>query len=371
MTETATSPDPTRDAVRHMFAEIGRIVSPQGIDEARHVTLGGARQWITIRGMDRRNPVLLYLHGGPGGALSDISYYFQRPWEEYFTVVQWDQRGFGRSAVDGAKLEGTITLAQTIADGIELAQYLADYLGHEKVFVMGQSWGTILALEIAQARPDLLHAAISVGQNTDWNGNFVETYRLLLEHARSTGETELAAKLEALGPIPDRATDEAAWIGWVGFVQTEMVRRGFSWYNFRGPGTDWNDRILPMHLVSPSLVEPPPQPDPPFTGGPATPHLEIGRSADNWSVRANVGTRFECPVVMISGAHDWQTPVTLTRAYFGEIDAPWKLYEEFPYSAHVVAMEEPGRMLVTLVNKVLPAATGVVPAGAIRRDDHA
>lgn len=368
MSETETPHDQTRDAVRQMLTDVGRIVSPDGIDEARYVTLGGARQWITIRGQDRTAPILLFLHGGPGGAISDIGGFFQRPWEDYFTVVHWDQRGFGRSSVDGAKLEGTITVEQLVSDGIELIEMLSRELGQEKAFVLGQSWGTVLALEIAHRRPDLLHAAASMGQNTHSNGNFEETQRLLLEHAQEHQEADLLEQLQNLGPLPDRTSDEPGWIKWVGFVQTEMVRRGFSWYNFRGPGTDWNDRILAMHLVSPSAAKPPAAPDPPFTNGPATPHLEIGASFDGWSLRGSVGTRFECPILMISGAHDWQTPKTLTRAYYDEIDAPWKIYVEFPHSAHVVTMEEPGRMIVTLVQCLLPAAHGAIPLNAERRE---
>ena len=351
--------------LRSAIAGMGRISTPDGIDDARFVTLGAARQWITVRGLDRRAPLLLFLHGGPGGAISAISHLFQRPWEDYFTVVQWDQRGFGRSAVDGARLEGTITLEQCVADGIELIELLRAEFGQKRVVLMGQSWGTILGLEIAYRRPDLLHAVVSLGQNVDWRGNLEETRRLLTGHAREHGETELLERLEGLGPLPSRA-DPDAWTAWVGFVQGSMVQRGYSWRNYIGPG-DWNERIVPFLLASPAGELPPVEPDPPFSGGPATPFGEIVASAEGWTARGNVGTRFEVPVVVMAGAHDWQTPVTLARAYYEEVDAPWKAWVEFPHSAHVMTMEEPGRMIVTLVETVLPAVEGRVPAGTERR----
>ena len=73
------------------------IASPNGIDEARYVTIGGLQQWITVRGEDRNNPVLLFLHGGPGDATNPWGYAAFRSWLRYFTVVQWDQRGSGRT----------------------------------------------------------------------------------------------------------------------------------------------------------------------------------------------------------------------------------------------------------------------------------
>ena len=374
MSEDAQRAEPAMDttfgldlsAIRSMHADMARIVSPDGIDEAMHVTLGGARQWIAIRGQDRRAPLLIFLHGGPGGAISDIAYMFQRPWEDYFTVVQWDQRGFGRSAVDGARLEGTLNLEQYVADLVELIELLRGRFGQDKVLLLGQSWGTALCLELAHRRPDLLHAIASIGQLVDQRGNFEETRRLLTGHARSNGEAELFERLEALGPLPP-GTDRQAWVEWVGFVQTEMVRRGFSWHNFDGPGDDWNSRALAGMAVSPALAEPPPQAEPPFTRGPVTPHEEIGASIAHWNARDAVGTRFEVPVLIMSGAHDWQTPVTLARSYYEEIDAPWKAFVEFPHSAHVVTLEEPGRLIVTLVGKLLPAAEGRTPDGVSTR----
>ena len=141
-----------------------------------------------------------------------------------------------------------------------------------------------------------------------------------LFQALGSGETELAERLDALGPIPSY-DDFERWIAWVGFVQTEIVRRGYSWRNFQGPGADWNDRILAAMAVSPSLAEPPPEPDPPFTNGPATPHREITVSADDWMIYERVGVRFEVPFVMIMGAYDWQTPITLARDYYAAVSA--------------------------------------------------
>ena len=80
-----------------IVADVNRIVTPNGVQESLVVTLGGARQAINVRGADRANPILLYVHGGPGAVEMPFAWSFQRPWEDFFTVVQWDQRGAGKS----------------------------------------------------------------------------------------------------------------------------------------------------------------------------------------------------------------------------------------------------------------------------------
>ena len=129
-----------RHLVQGYFAEAARIVAPEGIDEAGYVTRGGVRQWVTIRGQNRHNPALIFLHGGPGGALADLSYIFQRPWEDYFVVVQWDQRGYGRSNVDRDQVRGSTTKEQYIADATALVENVRQRVGQQKVVLVGQSW---------------------------------------------------------------------------------------------------------------------------------------------------------------------------------------------------------------------------------------
>ncbi|MBC5803384.1 MAG: alpha/beta hydrolase [Candidatus Eremiobacteraeota bacterium] len=101
------------------------ISSPRGIDEAQFVSIGGIEQWITIRGWDRDNPVLLFLHGGPSDVTNPWSFALFAPWEKHFTLVQWDQRGAGRTlGKTGPTVAPTITVDRMVRDGIELSEYL-------------------------------------------------------------------------------------------------------------------------------------------------------------------------------------------------------------------------------------------------------
>src|SRR5947209_8220593 len=124
---------------RKIVSDIDRIVTPKGVQETFEVVLGGARQIVNVRGSDRANPILLFVHGGPGAVEMPVAWAFQRPWEDFFTVVQWDQRGAGRSF----PLNNPKTLAPTLTperyrdDAIELIQLLCHKYNKRKVLLLG------------------------------------------------------------------------------------------------------------------------------------------------------------------------------------------------------------------------------------------
>jgi len=159
-------------------------IAPDGINEGRYVMIGGIEQWITIRGEDRRNPVLLFLHGGPGDATNPWGYAAFRSWLKAFTVVQWDQRGAGRTlGKSGPSVAATITIDRLTQDGIELAETLRRILQKDKIILVGHSWGSILGVFMAKARPDLFSAFVGTGQVADPQRNYEVAYHALLEKA--------------------------------------------------------------------------------------------------------------------------------------------------------------------------------------------
>ncbi len=358
-----TLPESLPRAVLQKFVrDFGKIVAPRGIDTAEYVTLGGVRQWITIRGQDTELPVLLYLHGGPGGAISDMSYVFQRPWEEYFTVVHWDQRGFGRSNIDADKLPGTLNKDQVASDAIELIELLLKRFGQRKIVLVGQSWGSLLGLLVAKRRPDLLHVLATIGQVAAWDGGFEYVRQSLITLAKETGDKELEDKMVAAGTMPDEG-DETARGAWIMAVQMEMGLRGYSYHNAQGE--PFGDRFDTAMVMSPSLEADRFTAMVTDTTAPQRVN-EMTASLKGWDAITDIGG-IEVPYVIFQGTHDWQTPTGMARIWFEKCDAPWKLWIEMPHSAHFVVTEEPGRMIVELHNKVLPAVRGEIPAGAIVR----
>src|SRR5262249_60042757 len=130
------------ELVRARNARDYAITSPNGVDEGKYVEVGGIQQWITIRGENRSNPVLLFLHGGPGDATNPWSYAAFRPWLKRFTVVQWDQRGTGRTlGRNGRSSADAVSLKRLAQDGVELTELLCKSLQKSKVILVGHSWG--------------------------------------------------------------------------------------------------------------------------------------------------------------------------------------------------------------------------------------
>jgi len=133
---------------------------PNAVDEKQFVSIGGIEQWVTIEGQDRKNPVLLLLHGGPGAAMSPFDASLFSQWRQKFTVVQWDQRGAGRTYTKngGVAIAPTMTIDRMVKDGLELSEFLAKHLQKETIILVGSSWGSILGIYMTKARPDLFCA---------------------------------------------------------------------------------------------------------------------------------------------------------------------------------------------------------------------
>jgi pimeloyl-ACP methyl ester carboxylesterase len=179
------------------------VTTPNGIDEARYVAIGGLDQWITIRGEDKNNPVLLLLHGGPGDATNPWGYAGFRTWLKVFTVVQWDQRGAGRTfGKSGLSSGPTITIERMTQDGIELAEWLRKTLQKDKIIIVGHSWGSTLGVFMAKARPDLFHAFVGTGQVADPARNYSVAYEELLKKAEGVRDLRAIRELKEIGRPP-------------------------------------------------------------------------------------------------------------------------------------------------------------------------
>ena len=170
------------------------------VAELTTVTIGGHDQVMMIRGRSIDNPVLLYLTGGPGGTdlgamRADVGL------EQSFVVVTWDQRGAGKSypAIDPTE---TLTLDQMVSDTIEVTDHLRERFGEDRIYLVGQSWGSTLGALAAQQRPDLYHAFVGVGQMVSQRVTDVMFWEDALSWAERIGEEGLAESLRANGPPP-------------------------------------------------------------------------------------------------------------------------------------------------------------------------
>jgi proline iminopeptidase len=326
---------------RAIVADLDRIVIPNGVQETFEAVLGGARQVVNVRGADRGNPILIYIHGGPGAVEMPFGWAFQRPWEDFFTVVQWDQRGAGRSYPlnDPKTLAPTLTIDRYRDDTIELIELLRKNYGKRKVFLLGHSWGSVVGLSVAGKRPDLLYAYIGMGQYIDPQAGEHASYAWTLEQARKDNNAQAVKELEALQPYPgdfaiEKIDGERKW----------AVHYGGLFYRHQ-------DGDFYFHLARISPEYTPADRQACGDGSAYTVKIVEPQLAAASFAKLN---RLDCPVFMFEGRHDEVVPSMITAAWLDKLKAPTKAIVWFENSAHMMMIEEPGRVLDALLRFVRP-----------------
>jgi pimeloyl-ACP methyl ester carboxylesterase len=198
-----------RKYLQHRVTEERAITSPNGINSLEPVRIGGIDQWIEVRGENVNNPILLFLHGGPGIAFIPLAGAFDGAWEKHFTVVQWDQRGAGKTyASNNVELQRkTMNVAQMEQDTVEVVNYLRNRFKREKIFVLGHSSGSILGLWLAHEHPELVYAYVGVGQAVNMKQNAEVVYQDALQQAHKSHNEPAVKDLESIAPYPPPDTD--------------------------------------------------------------------------------------------------------------------------------------------------------------------
>ena len=347
-TPAPQEPTYTRQQATQVVADFRKIVTPNGVEEQLEVPIGGTRQWITVRGRDRANPILLVIHGGPASPEMPISWGYQGPWEDYFTVVQWDQRGSGKSygANDPAVVGPTLSLDRITQDAAELIGYLKQRYGKDKVLVLGHSWGSVVGLNLAHRHPELMYAYVGMGQVVSGPENERVGYRLTLDLAKARGDAQAVKELEAIAPYPEK--DGSAPLDKlnierkrsVGYGGLSLGRADLDYYYHLArlsPDYAWSD-VKNIDRGS---------------------ELSLGRLLpDMMGFDFTKVTDFKTPILMFEGRHDLTTPSEVTAEWLARVKAPKTKLVWFENSAHMMAVEEPGKVLVHLVQDVRPLATG-------------
>ena len=191
---------------RAAIQDLGRIVAPSGIQESYKTKIGGIDQWLNVRGQDKANPIILFIHGGPASPLMPTMWQFQRPIEEYFTVVNYDQRGAGKTYVRGptpTRSATPCTSTRYVDDAIEIAEHVRKRYGKKQADPDGHSWGTIVGMKAALKRPDLFYAYVGIGQVINMRDN--EQHQLRLRAGAGEGARQRrkrCAKWRSIAPYP-------------------------------------------------------------------------------------------------------------------------------------------------------------------------
>ena len=332
---TPASVPPIRDAS-------GKVV-PGSIASLEKVRINGSDQWIEIRAWSLDKSILLSIPGGPGQ--SDLA--MSRPTlgtlAQDFVVVSWDQRGIGKSyaSYDPSKL----TTKQAVADTIALTNYLRKRFDERKIYLFGESGGSIIGILAVQQHPELYHAWIGSGQMVNPRETDLRIYRGLLAYAAAHNDKSLASKLRGYGAPPYKSVFA------YGYVMSQYDKLAGD-YTEPKAYTDALDKagVGPFGVLGSEYTLPE--------------KVNVLRGLiDTFSVmyprwqaidfRRSV-KKLQVPVYIFTGKHELAARRDLALAWFKQLDAPIKKLYDYPDAGHATAFEHFQDLHRTLVKTVLP-----------------
>jgi pimeloyl-ACP methyl ester carboxylesterase len=309
-------------------------VSPASIDSLEDIELGGTREKILIQGDDQANPLLLWLHGGPGEPAMLLSHHFSGTLKKHFTIVHWDQPGAGLSYEPKHPLQ-ELSEARIQRDALELTDRLRRRFGRTKIYLLGHSFGTVIGTRLVAQNPDRFCAYIGMGQLVNGTRSFELTRNWLKTEMTKTND------LAGLAALP-KATDMDVF---------EMVRaRGgilhqkvdyraiinSSPYYFDGYWEQKQEaKALVVKLLGTSVGKP------------------VGPPPEGIHV-------LKVPAFYFEGRFD-RIPATapeLVVEYVAKLKAPYKEIVWFENSGHLPNLDEPQAFQNAIIDRVLGKTRG-------------
>jgi len=315
------------------------IKGPKSIASLEKVNIGGVEQWLLIRGYDTSNPVLLFLHGGPGVTEMPMAHDAWPEIEKKFVLVHWDQRGAGKSYHRGIPLD-TMNVKQFISDTHEVVELLRKRFGVTKIYLVGHSWGSQLGIQVAQKYPELFYAFVSIGQVVNPTQGETITYQFVMDEAVKKQNKRAIRQLKQIGPPPYYTNNKFFILGWwmnkfggVAYNKKHDYPHSFlrsltsKEYNFMDLFRLYRGMLFSLKYMKDELLT--------FNAFEQIPRIEV-------------------PVYFLVGRHDYNTPWILVEKYYKILDAPkGKTLIWFDNSAHMLPFEEPEKFSDVMINRVL------------------
>ena len=308
----------------------GSIASLEKVD------LEGSKQWITIRGNNKTNPILLFLAGGPGGSQLAATRDQLKELENNFVVVNWDQPGAGKS-YHAVPLK-SLTPERYIADAHQLTKYLREKLNQEKIYLVGESWGSALGIWLVQRYPEDFHAFIGISQMVDFTETEILDYEQALKIAKARGDTKIIDKLKIQGPPPyygdNLFWNEATYLSYLNDYMTnnpDIHRPGYNTLSdMAGPEYGLYDKVN-------------------FVRGIITTFSHVYEQLYDFDLRKQA-VKIDVPVYFMEGRHDVNAPPVLVEEYYKVLIAPRKEFIWFEHSGHSPWINERDKFVERMVD---------------------
>jgi pimeloyl-ACP methyl ester carboxylesterase len=307
-------------AFTQFTASTPRIEAENSIAELTELELNSRKQWISLRGWDKTKPVLLFLAGGPGGTHMAAVRHELAELEKHFVVVGWDQPGSGKSYY--AEKTANITVDTYVQDGHALTEYLKERFSQEKIYLVGESWGSALGIFLAYKYPQSYHALIGTGQMIDFAETERMDYAKALEIAENDGDAALVEKLKANGEPPYYGKDvtwkSAVYLNYLSGIMASNPKIHNPGYN------TFRDIASPEYGLLDKIN---------YARGIINTFNHVYQQLYNIDMRTDY-IKLDVPVYFFLGRHDINAPTVLVEEYERILDAPDKGIVWFEHSGH-------------------------------------
>lgn len=320
------------------------IKAPNAISSLEEITLGGLKQWIFIRGADESNPIMIFLHGGPGASAPGMpsSRNLDDELIKHFTIVHWDQRGAGKSYHSDIPVT-SMTMDRFVEDCKELIDYVLNRFDKEKVYLVAHSSGSVTGIKTAHRYPEKIHAYVGVGQIVNEREQIKLAYNFIIDKAEKSGDVKIINALEAIGPPPYKTPEKLY----------EMQN-----YVFRFGGVIHENSVKQIGGLMMSFLT---SPEYSLSDGLKSLMMKgLFFSVNSmWDEINDIDIKKEVrslkvPVYFFEGKYDKATPTVLVEKFYDNLEAEkGKKLIIFENSAHMPMIEEKEKYEYLLINLVL------------------
>jgi pimeloyl-ACP methyl ester carboxylesterase len=300
------------------------------VSEKIRVEINGVKQGMFIKGRIRSNPVLLWVHGGPGMPDYFLTARYPTGLEDLFTIVWWDQRGAGLSYGPGIP-PASMNIEQFISDTLAVTDYLRGRFHQDKIYLLGHSWGSFIAIHAAARAPERYHAYIGMAQMVHQLESEKLAYDYMLAEYRRRGDMSMVNDLEK------------APVTMTGGTPEQYLKLRDKAMHGLGIGTTHDMKSVITGIFLPSWHFPEytiPEKIDLWRG------RSFSRSFGLWEQFIGVDLRqslprLDVPVYFMEGAYDYTCSYGLALDYFQKLSAPVKGFYRFDNSAHSPILEQP------------------------------
>lgn len=315
-----------------------KIDTENAIQESIYVEIGGMEQYLQIRGENSQNPVILWLHGGPGFPLTYLNYFYQTDLEKDYTVVCWEQRGCGRTYYRNESIN-KMNIEQMLSDTNEIIDYLRERFGKEKIIIIGQSWGTVLGMNYIHIHPEKVIAYIGVGQVTNFLRGKIYAAECARKKAAESGNNK-DVNLLARGIRQLTATDnieklDIKLLEKMIAVSIKYLKCGGEMSGFEqmisamtSPEMSWNDAKWFLFASS----------------GTQNIISSQGNLVDYLYFQFDVmdfANEYDIPICFIQGDSDWITPTDMVADYYSTVSSKQKEMVVINNAGHTPFLDRP------------------------------